>query len=46
MWTDVLQGVIMVGSLLYVAFKGTIEVGGLGEVYERNLETDRLVAPE
>lgn len=36
----------MVGSLAFVAIKGTVDVGGLGEVYERNMATGRLVAPE
>lgn len=45
-WTDVLQGFIMVGSLAFVTIKGTMELGGLGVVYKRNLEGDRLVAPE
>ncbi|KAI8129726.1 Sodium-coupled monocarboxylate transporter 1 [Lucilia cuprina] len=45
-WTDVLQGFIMVGSLAFVSIKGTIDVGGLGTVYQRNMESGRLVAPE
>ncbi|XP_023305229.2 sodium-coupled monocarboxylate transporter 2-like [Lucilia cuprina] len=45
-WTDVLQGFIMVGSLAFVSVKGTIDVGGLGTVYQRNMESGRLVAPE
>ncbi|XP_065354358.1 sodium-coupled monocarboxylate transporter 2-like [Calliphora vicina] len=45
-WTDVLQGFVMVSSLVFVAIKGTMDVGGVGEVYERNNETGRLVAPE
>ncbi|XP_037954458.1 sodium-coupled monocarboxylate transporter 1 isoform X1 [Teleopsis dalmanni] len=45
-WTDVLQSFIMVGALLFVVIKGTIDVGGLTEVYRRNLESDRIVLPE
>ncbi|XP_036321348.1 sodium-coupled monocarboxylate transporter 1 isoform X1 [Rhagoletis pomonella] len=45
-WTDVLQTVIMVGSIVLVIIKGTIDVGGLTVVWERNLKGSRLELPE
>ncbi|XP_037950756.1 sodium-coupled monocarboxylate transporter 1-like [Teleopsis dalmanni] len=45
-WTDVLQSLIMISSIAFVVIKGTMNLGGLGVVYERNLASDRLVAPE
>ncbi|KAH8417108.1 hypothetical protein KR222_003258 [Zaprionus bogoriensis] len=45
-WTDVIQTVIMVGAVLFVVIKGTIDVGGLGVVIQRNLESGRLEWPE
>lgn len=40
-----LQGLVMVCPLLFVAFKGTVDVGGVGGVYNRNMKTSRIVAP-
>ena len=45
-WTDVIQIVIMYAVLILIIIKGTINVGGLGVVIERNLETERLEIPE
>lgn len=45
-WTDVIQTVIMVGVVFFVVVKGTIDVGGLGVVIQRNLESGRLEWPE
>ncbi|XP_023176125.2 sodium-coupled monocarboxylate transporter 1 isoform X6 [Drosophila hydei] len=45
-WTDVIQTVIMVGAVIIVVIKGTMNVGGLGVVIQRNLETGRLEWPE
>lgn len=44
-WTDVLQGVIMFVALVVVAISGTLNVGGLSVVIERNLNTSRLEGP-
>lgn len=44
-WTDVVQGLIMMGSLIIVAVKATIDIGGFGVVLERNLQSTRLEFP-
>lgn len=44
-WTDAVQAVMMLACIALVAMKGVAEVGGLGEVWRRNLETTRLEAP-
>lgn len=44
-WTDVIQGVVMLGALIVVAIKTTYDVGGLGVVIERNLNGGRLERP-
>lgn len=45
-WTDVIQIVIMYGVMLLIIIKGTMSVGGLGVVIERNWESERFEAPE
>ncbi|KAH8246828.1 hypothetical protein KR032_000926, partial [Drosophila birchii] len=45
-WTDVIQSFVMFGSILAVCIKGTLDVGGLGVVLQRNEEGGRLNAPE
>ncbi|EDV42912.2 uncharacterized protein Dana_GF16785 [Drosophila ananassae] len=45
-WTDVIQTVVMVGAILFVIIKGTIDVGGVGVVIQRNLDSGRLEWPE
>lgn len=45
-WTDVIQTVIMVGAVFFVVVKGTMDVGGLGVVIQRNLDSGRLEWPE
>ena len=45
-WTDVIQIVIMYGVMILIIVKGTMNVGGLGVVIERNLESGRFEAPE
>ncbi|XP_064554489.1 sodium-coupled monocarboxylate transporter 2-like [Drosophila montana] len=45
-WTDVIQGAVMVGALGFVIIKGTYDLGGLAVVLERNRQFDRLVAPD
>ncbi|XP_073839478.1 sodium-coupled monocarboxylate transporter 1-like isoform X1 [Musca autumnalis] len=45
-WTDVIQTVIMVGAIIFVIVKGTIDVGGFGVVWERNVATGRIEIPE
>ncbi|XP_043948331.1 sodium-coupled monocarboxylate transporter 2 isoform X1 [Drosophila biarmipes] len=45
-WTDVIQGMVMVGSMLIVIVKGTMDLGGLSVVLEHNRQYDRLVGPD
>ncbi|XP_032593225.1 sodium-coupled monocarboxylate transporter 1 isoform X2 [Drosophila grimshawi] len=45
-WTDVIQTVIMVGAIFFVVIKGTIDVGGVSVVIERNMASGRLEWPE
>ncbi|XP_045447639.1 sodium-coupled monocarboxylate transporter 1-like [Melitaea cinxia] len=44
-WTDVIQITSMVGAMALVAIKGTIDVGGFGTVWQRNMESGRIEAP-
>ncbi|KAL6261318.1 hypothetical protein P5V15_008838 [Pogonomyrmex californicus] len=44
-WTDFIQTFIMFGSMLLIAIKGTIDVGGLSLVIQRNLDSGRLEFP-
>ncbi|XP_043064899.1 sodium-coupled monocarboxylate transporter 2 isoform X5 [Drosophila ficusphila] len=45
-YTDVVQSVIMYGSLIVIMIKGTLDLGGLTEVWRINDEGGRLNAPE
>ncbi|KAH8361152.1 hypothetical protein KR200_012254, partial [Drosophila serrata] len=45
-WTDVIQTVIMIGAIFFVVIKGTLDVGGLGVVIQRNYDSGRLEWPE
>lgn len=45
-WTDVIQIILMYGTLLLIVVRGTMLVGGLSVVLERNLESGRFEAPE
>lgn len=45
-WTDVIQIIIMFGSILLVVIKGTLDIGGIGNVLERNLQSSRLEGPK
>lgn len=45
-WTDVVQSVIMYGSLVVIMIKGTMDLGGFGVVWQRNLDGGRINAPE
>ncbi|XP_068156265.1 sodium-coupled monocarboxylate transporter 1-like isoform X2 [Drosophila tropicalis] len=45
-YTDVVQSVIMYGSLIAIMIKGTIDLGGFGVVWQRNLDGGRINAPE
>ncbi|XP_046397337.1 sodium-coupled monocarboxylate transporter 1-like [Ischnura elegans] len=41
-WTDSLQVVLMFGSMMAVIFIGTYKIGGIGTVFERSNEGDRI----
>lgn len=45
-WTDVLQAIIMIGAIAFIVIKGTINVGGFGVIWERNMAAGRLEWPE
>lgn len=45
-WTDVIQIIVMFGSIFLVIIKGTIDTGGFSTIIERNLESDRIEAPK
>lgn len=45
-WTDVIQIVLMYGTLTLIVVKGTISAGGLMAVIRRNFESGRFEAPE
>lgn len=42
LWTDTIQTVFMVGGLLTVLIVGFIREGGIGNVWEANLQSGRL----
>lgn len=41
-WTDVFQIGLMFGSMIMVVLRGTIDLGGLGYVFDRASEGGRL----
>lgn len=45
-WTDVIQIFLMYGILFLIVFKGTMDVGGLSVVIQRNFESGRFESPE
>lgn len=45
-WTDVFQILIMFGVVILIVIKGTLDVGGLGVLLERNWDSGRIEAPE
>lgn len=42
MWTDVLQGGVMLSSVILVGILGTMKTGGLSKVFEHASEGGRL----
>lgn len=46
MWTDVVQTISMLGALLLVAVKGTMEINGVGEIFREALKTERIEPPK
>lgn len=45
-WTDVIQIMLMYGTLFLIIVKGTMDVGGLSVVWNRNVESNRIYVPE
>lgn len=44
-WTDVIQTIIMIGTMIFVAVKGTLDIGGVNVIYERSRNGDRYDFP-
>ncbi|XP_053611489.1 sodium-coupled monocarboxylate transporter 1-like [Plodia interpunctella] len=44
-WTDVIQITAMFGAMALVAVKGTMDVGGFGIVWQRNMDSGRIELP-
>lgn len=44
-WTDVLQGFVMISSITVVALLGIYQTGGLREVWDRAVEGNRIFPP-
>ncbi|CAH2239518.1 jg21523 [Pararge aegeria aegeria] len=44
-WTDVIQTIVMIGAMILVIIKGTIIVGGVGEVFNKSWVTSRIEFP-
>lgn len=42
LWTDALQAIIMIGSVLAVTIAGTMQIGGPSVVWDRAVEAGRL----
>ncbi|XP_055851278.1 sodium-coupled monocarboxylate transporter 1 [Episyrphus balteatus] len=45
-WTDVVQTISMIGALLLVAIKGSLDIGGASEVFKQAWDTNRIEAPD
>lgn len=45
-WTDVLQTVVMVASLVIIVVKGTADIGGLSVLIDRNVASGRIEPPK
>ncbi|XP_076618369.1 sodium-coupled monocarboxylate transporter 1 [Colletes latitarsis] len=41
-WTDAIQTIVMFGGVMVVAILGTMRVGGIEQVWERNRDTGRI----
>ncbi|XP_026759165.3 sodium-coupled monocarboxylate transporter 1-like isoform X1 [Galleria mellonella] len=44
-WTDVIQITAMFGAMALVAIKGTLDVGGIAVVWQRNMDSGRIELP-
>lgn len=45
-WTDVIQIMVMFGAMILVSVKGTLDLGGIGVVWQRNWDSGRIEAPK
>ncbi|XP_073839726.1 sodium-coupled monocarboxylate transporter 2-like [Musca autumnalis] len=45
-WTDAIQSIVMYGTILIICIKGTLDLGGLSAVLQRNWEGGRLKIPD
>ncbi|KAM7360701.1 solute carrier family 5 member brother of rumpel isoform 1-T3 [Cochliomyia hominivorax] len=45
-WTDVVQTVSMVGALILVAFKGSMDIGGMSKVIQEAWDSGRIEMPD
>ncbi|XP_005186212.1 sodium-coupled monocarboxylate transporter 1 [Musca domestica] len=45
-WTDVVQIISMIGALILVAIKGSIDIGGASKVFESAWESGRIEGPD
>lgn len=45
-WTDVIQTWLMIGAMIVIVVKGTLDIGGLGAVWSRCWESGRLEFPK
>ncbi|XP_037954460.1 sodium-coupled monocarboxylate transporter 1 isoform X3 [Teleopsis dalmanni] len=45
-WTDVIQSFVMFGSIIVLMIKGTVDIGGFGEIWKRNMAGGRINSPE
>lgn len=45
-WTDVIQIIQMYAVIIIIAVKGTMDIGGLSVVLDRNNQSGRLEPPE
>lgn len=44
-WTDVIQTFIMVGAMILIIVKGTIDIGGISVLWQRNWDSGRIEGP-
>lgn len=45
-WTDVVQIISMIGALVLVAVKGSMDIGGASEVFKQAWDSNRIEAPD
>jgi solute carrier family 5 (sodium-coupled monocarboxylate transporter), member 8/12 len=45
-YTDLIQIIVMYGTLIVIAVKGTLNAGGFVNVIEKNLESGRFESPK